>query len=453
MRGRPRRLRIPKGLLVDTAPLKHSRDFRLLFSGQLVSTLGTQLTAVAVPYQVFRITHSSLDVGLASLAQLVPLVVFSMAGGVVADTHDRRRVLMVTELLMAVSSAGLALNGGLAHPELWPLFVLTAAQGGLAGFDRPTFNAAIPRLVPRSDLAAAYALWQVQFQIGIVVGPSVAGLILAGGGVALVYWLDVISFLVSFVSVTMQRPQPPLEQTKRPSVLRSAAEGFSYMRGRQIIQGVYLLDINAMVFGMPRALFPALGLDYFHGGAEAVGFLYAAPGAGALIGALTTGWVNWVRRQGRAVIIAVVLWGAAIALFGLVDVLWIGLVLLALAGWADVVSAVFRNTILQTAIPDHLRGRMSAIQIAVVQGGPRLGDLEAGAVAEGFGSVFSVVSGGVACVVGALALAAALPGFRRQEAPTGLEGEPRSGPPAAGAAPAGGASDGAEPAEGVASLD
>lgn len=410
------------GLLVDMSPIRHSRDFRLLFSGQLVSTLGTQITAVAVPYQVFRITHSSLDVGLVSLAQLIPLVVFSMAGGVVADAHDRRRVLMVTEALMALASTGLAVNGSLHRPALWPLFLLTAAQGGLAGFDRPAFNAAIPRLVPTGELAAAYALWQVQFQIGIVVGPSVAGLVLAGGGVATVYWLDVASFVVSFISVAMQRSQPPLDAGRpdgaaRPSPLRSVAEGFAYLRGRQNIQGVYLLDIDAMVFGMPRALFPALGLDFFHGGAEAVGFLYAAPGAGALVGALTTGWVGAVRRQGRAVIVAVILWGAAIAVFGLVDILWVGLVLLALAGWADVVSAVFRNTILQTAIPDHLRGRLSAIQIAVVQGGPRLGDLEAGAVAEGLGNTFSVVSGGLACVAGALVLAAALPGFRHQEAP------------------------------------
>ena len=186
------------------------------------------------------------------------------------------------------------------------------------------------------------------------------------------------------------------------------------MRRNQIIQFVYLLDIDAMVFGMPRALFPALGLNVFRGGARAVGFLYAAPGAGALIGALTTGWVKQVRRQGRAVIVAVAAWGAAIAAFGVVRVLWVALVLLAAAGWADVLSAVFRNTILQMAVPDGLRGRLSALQIAVVQGGPRLGDLEAGAVAEGFGTTFSVVSGGVACVAGAFLLAAALPAFRRQ---------------------------------------
>ncbi|HEY3809785.1 MAG TPA: MFS transporter [Acidimicrobiales bacterium] len=402
-------------LLVDLEPLRHSRDFRLLFSGQLVSTLGTQLTVVAVPYQVYRITHSSLDVGLVSLAQLGPLLVCSLIGGAVADAHDRRRLLLVTELLLAAVSAGLAINGGLGRPALWPLFVLPAAAGGLAGFDRPAFNASIPGLVPRGDLSAAYALWQVQLQVGTVVGPALAGLVLSGLGLSAVYWLDVASFVVSFASVVALAPQPARHGATRAG-WRSVAEGFAYLRGRQVLQGVYLLDIDAMVFGMPRALFPALGLSFFHGGAQAVGFLFAAPGAGALVGALMTGWVSSIRRQGRAVILAVVVWGTAITLFGLVDILWIALVLLALAGWADVVSAVFRNTILQTAVPDELRGRLSAVQIAVVQGGPRLGDLEAGGVADAFGTSFSVVSGGVACVAGALLLAAALPGFRAQQA-------------------------------------
>jgi predicted MFS family arabinose efflux permease len=406
---------MPGRLLVDTAPLRGSRDFRLLFSGQLVSTMGSQLTAVAVPYQVFRLTGSSLDVGLISLAQLVPLLAMSMVGGVVADTHDRRRVLMATELLLALTSTGLAVNGGLAHPALWPLFALSAAAGGLVGFDRPAFNSAIPRLVAARDLAAAYALWQVQFQVGVVVGPALGGVILAGGGLSTVYWIDVATFVVSFASVTAQRPQRPLGGGLTAPGWRSLREGFAYLRRRQVIQGVYLLDIDAMVFGMPRALFPALGIRAFHGGARAVGFLYAAPGAGALVGALTTGWVASVRRQGRAVIFAVLAWGAAISAFGVVRVLWVALVLLAAAGWADVLSAVFRNTILQTTVPDSLRGRLSAIQIAVVQGGPRLGDLEAGAVADAFGVDFSVVSGGVACMAGALLLAVALPAFRRQD--------------------------------------
>jgi MFS family permease len=407
---------VPRGrLLVDIGPLKHSRDFRFLFSGQLVSTLGTQLTVVAIPYQVYRLTHSSLDVGLVSLAQLVPLMACSLIGGAVADAHDRRRLLLVTELLLAVVSTLLALNARSAQPSLWPLFLLPAVAGGLAGFDRPAFNALIPRLVPTTDLAAAYALWQVQMQVGTVIGPALAGLVLSGVGLSAVYWLDAATFVLSCVSVLGMGPQPPSPGARRPG-WRSILEGFSYVRGRQIIQGVYLLDLNAMVFGMPRALFPALAINVFQGGARTVGLLFAAPGAGALVGALTTGWVNRIRRQGRAVIVAVVIWGCAITLFGLVDVLWVALLLLAVAGWADVVSAVFRNTILQSAVPDRLRGRMSAVQIAVVQGGPRLGDLEAGLVAEAFGATFSVVSGGIACVAGALLLGRALPGFRHQRA-------------------------------------
>ena len=401
-------------LFVDLNPLRHSRDFRLLFWGQLVSTLGTQLTVVAVPYQIYRMTHSSLDVGLVSLTQLGPLLVFSMIGGSVADTHDRRRILMVTELLMAASSAGLAVNGSLEKPALWPLFVLSAASGALAGFDRPAFNASIPRMVFANELSAAYALWQVQLQVGTVVGPAVAGILLSSAGLSTVYWIDVATFVVSFVSVAAMASQTPVAGAGRAG-WKSVLEGARYLKGRQVIQGVFLFDIDAMVFGMPRALFPALGLGAFHGGARAVGFLYAAPGAGALVGALFTGWVNQVRRQGRAVIIAVLLWGLAITVFGLVHVLWVALILLAIAGWSDVVSAVFRNTILQTAIPDSLRGRLSAIQIAVVQGGPRLGDLEAGGVAQALGAEFSVVSGGIACVVGVFLLSALLPGFRNQE--------------------------------------
>ena len=402
-------------LFVDLGPLRRSRDFGILFSGQLVSTLGTQLTVVAVPYQVYRMTHSSLDVGLISLTQLGPLLVFSLIGGSVADSHDRRRILLVTELLMAATSTGLAVNGTVSRPALWPLFALSAASGALAGFDRPAFNASIPRMLPTVDLAAGYALWQVQMQVGIVVGPALAGLLLSGAGLATVYWIDVATFIVSFATVLALRPQPPLGDAGRAG-LKSVAEGLRYLKGRQLIQGVYLLDIDAMVFGMPRALFPALGLGLFHGGASAVGFLYAAPGAGALAGALATGWVGAIRRQGLAVIVCVIGWGAAITAFGLVHVLWLALVLLAVAGWADVVSAVFRNTILQTAIPDHLRGRLSAVQIAVVQGGPRLGDLEAGGVAEALGAQFSVVSGGIACVVGAVLLSFALPGFRDHDA-------------------------------------
>jgi MFS family permease len=374
--------------------------------------LGSQLTTVAVPYQVYRLTHSSFDVGLVSLAQLLPLIFGSLIGGSMADVFDRRRLLFVVEALMAASSAGLALNADFG-PALWPLFLLPALNAALSGCDGSTRNTVIPNMVERSQVPAANAMFQALFQLGGVVGPATGGLLLAGAGVRFVYWVDVATFGAALAAVVAIAPQRPAEKGHPPG-LRSVLEGFRFVRGRQAIQGAYVIDINAMVFGMPRALFPALATTVFRGGASTVGFLYAAPGAGALLGALTTGWVGRVRRQGRAVIIAVMVWGVAITIFGLVQWLPAALVLLAVAGWADVISAVFRNTIIQMAVTDALRGRLLGLQTAVVTGGPRLGDFESGAVAAGFGDGASVVSGGLACVVGALVIAALMPGFRRQ---------------------------------------
>ena len=415
MTGRGRSL--ARRLLIDVTPLRRSRDFRALILGQMIMVLGNQLTAVAVPYQVYQLTRSSLDVGLVSLVQLIPLVLGSLIGGSVVDAVDRRLLLIVVELLMAGSSAGLAVNADLSS-ALWPLFLLPALTAGLTGFDSAARNAMVPTMVRRSEVSTANAMFQALFQLGAVAGPAAAGLLLAGAGIRFVYWLDVASFGVSVLAVFLISAQPPAGDGHRPG-LRSIAEGFRFVRGRQAIQGAYLIDINAMVFGMPRALFPALATTVFGGGASTVGFLYAAPGAGALIGALTTGWVSRVRRQGLAVIIAVIAWGLAITGFGLVSWLPAALALLAVAGWADVISAVFRNTIIQLAVTDALRGRLSGLQMAVVAGGPRVGDFEAGTVATAFGATTSVVSGGLACIAGALVLARVLPGFRRQRAADG----------------------------------
>jgi Transmembrane secretion effector len=412
--------RAARRLFIDLTPLRRSRDFRRLISGELVSVLGTQLTTVAVPYQVYQLTHSSLDVGLVSMTQLAPLIAGSLLAGSVVDAMDRRRVLMLAQVLMAACSAGLAINTDLGT-ALWPLFVLPALAAGFSGLDSAGRNAMLPNMVRRSEVSTANAIFQALFQLGTVVGPAVAGLLLAGAGVRFVYWLDVASFGVALLSVFLISPQPAGEAGHRPG-LRSILEGLRFVRGRQAIQGAYLIDINAMVFGMPRALFPALATTLFGGGASTLGFLYAAPGAGALAGALTTGWVSRVQRQGLAVIVAVIAWGAAITGFGLVSWLPLALVLLAAAGCADVISAVFRSTILQLAVPDALRGRLAGLQIAVVTGGPRIGDLEAGAVAAGFGDTASVVSGGLACIAGALLLARLLPGFRHQRTDPGQPG-------------------------------
>jgi MFS family permease len=420
-------------LFADIAPLRDSADFRRLYTGQLISFLGSQLTIVAVPYQVFRLTRSSFQVGLVSLAQLGPLLVGSLVGGAAADRMDRRRLIMAMQVAQALTSVGLALNVVHGLGALWPIYGATAVAAGLSGVDRPARSASVPNVVDRAQLAAAYALWQVLLQVGAVAGPALAGVLLARFGLAPLYWLDAVSFGAALVAVGRMGPLPPggpetAETTGAPMLEGSPApespgprrgsvfEGVRYARRRQELVGVFVIDLDAMIFGLPRAVFPALAENVFRGGPTTYGLLSAAPGAGALVGALTTGWVASVRRQGMAVLAAVAVWGLAMTGFGLVHWLWLGLLLLAVGGAADVISAVFRNTILQTIVPDRLRGRLSALQIAVVSGGPRLGDAEAGAAAAVGGARFAVVSGGLACLAGVVAVAAWLPRFRAFDA-------------------------------------
>ncbi|CAA9242940.1 MAG: hypothetical protein AVDCRST_MAG20-1836 [uncultured Acidimicrobiales bacterium] len=399
-------------ILLDVTPLRASPDFRLLWTGQLVSVIGRQVTTVAVPFQVFQLTGSSLMVGLVSAAQLGPLLACSLIGGSVADAVDRRRLMLVMQVLLGVTSVGLAVNASLGRPHVWPLFVLTAVSAGLSAMDSPTRSASIPTIVGLDQVPAALALNQSLFQTATVVGPAVAGVLIGAVGVGAAYWLDAATFAFAAATVWRLRPLPPHGGGTRAGIA-SILEGLRFLRGRRALQGTFVIDVNAMVFGMPRALFPALGTGLFGGGAATVGLLYAAPGAGALVGALTTGWVSSVRRQGRAVVVAVIVWGAAIAAFGAVSWLPLALVLLAVAGAADVVSAVFRNTILQLSVPDRLRGRLSSVHIGVVTGGPLLGDAEAGAVAAVTTPRVAVVSGGLACVAGAVVVARLLPELAR----------------------------------------
>jgi MFS family permease len=408
--------RLRRHVLVDVSPLRRSRDLRCLVAGQLLSTLGAQLTMVAVAYQVYALTRSSLDVGLVSLAQVLPLIAGALLGGSLADAVDRRRVLLGAQMVTLLCSAGLAVNAD-AGPVLWPLFALPAVAAGFTAATESGLSAILPNLVRRSEVASVNAMFQALFQVGQVAGPAMAGLLLAGSGVRFVYWIDAASTAAAIVATFLIGPQPPKEGASHPPGLRSIVTGLRYLRGQPVVQGAYLIDINATVFGMPRAVFPALAATVFGGGASTLGFLYAAPGLGALLGALSTGWVHRVRRQGRAVILAVLVWGAAITCFGLVRWMPAALALLAVAGWADVISAVFRGTILQLTVPDALRGRLMGLQMAAVTGAPRVGDAESGAVAAAFGSVTSVVSGGLACIGGALLLARLLPAFRHQETP------------------------------------
>jgi MFS family permease len=407
---------MPRGrVLADLTPLRTSRDYRLMFIGQVTSNIGRQVTVVAIPIQVFGITHSSLAVGLVGLASLPPLIGFSLASGSLSDAFDRRRLLLAMQFVLAGTSAALALNAGVGHPALWPLYVFGALSAGFSGADMQTRNAIVPRLVPRDQLPAAAALNQIVWQVGFVVGPSLAGLVIGNVSLAAAYWIDVGTFVVAFSTALLMRPLPPEGGGTRAG-LASIVEGLRFLKGRRVLVSTFVIDIDAMVFGMPSALFPAIGTTVFGGGAQTVGFLYAAPGAGALVGALFSGWVGGVRRQGLAVVVAVVVWGLAIAAFGVAPWLPLALIFLAVAGAADVVSAVFRNTILQLSVPDAFRGRLSGVHIAVVAGGPRLGDAEAGAVAALTTPRISVVSGGLACIAGALVIARLVPEFARYDA-------------------------------------
>ena len=415
-----------RGLVLDVSPLRESRDFRLLTAGQLVSMMGRQVTLVASSFQVYALTGSTFLVGLLSLGQLGPLLFCSLLGGSLADAMDRRKLLLIVQVLMAATSGGLALNAMAGRPSVWPIFACTAVSAALSAVDSPTRSAMVPGLVRAEKFPAAAALNQILFTATFAVGPLVAGVLIAEVDLAAAYWVDVASFGGAILALWAMAPSLPIGGTTKLG-FASVAEGFRYLRGRQALQGTFVVDVNAMVFGMPRALFPEMAVRTFGGGGVVFGLLNAAPAVGGLVAALSSGWVSRVERQGRAVLLAVAGWGLAMTLFGATSVLPLALVMLALAGAADVVSAVFRNTILQLSVPDRLRGRLSAVHIAVVTGGPRLGDAESGTVAALAGTQVSAVSGGLACLAGVGLIARLMPALGRwtpDDAVTSVTGVP-----------------------------
>ena len=409
---------------VDITPLRRFPQYRRLWTGYAVRQLGAQLTVTTVIYQVYTITHSNLAVGYISLAQLFPAVLAPMVGGAIADAMDRRKLLVITAVLMALCAVGLALNSLGTHPMLWPLYVLSGASWGLNGIDGPTRTAVQMALVDKESFVAANVLRQLLQQISLVAGPSVAGLLIAALSPHLdwVYWIDVISTLGALQAVLRLDPLPPQGGGRRFS-LSSIQEGFAFLRGRRIIQACFYADLNATILGLPTSLFPYMAFTHFHGGAKTYGLLMAAPGIGALLGSVLSGWTARVMHQGRAVLLAIGIWGAALAAFGVVPWLGAGVVLVGIAGWADVISATFRNTIIQVETPDQLRGRLTSISSSVVQGGPRLGNLEAGLVAAVSSAPISIVSGGLGCVAGAFLLARFIPQFSKYSLATAVHEE------------------------------
>jgi hypothetical protein len=373
------------------------------------------MTSVAVAVQVYSLTHSSLAVGLTGLFVAVPLITMGLLGGSFADAVDRRKLVLVTSSLLAVVSLVFAVQALLDLRQLWLLYSLIALESCLFALDAPARWTFVPRLLPSTQIPAAAALVQLSFQVSLIAGPLLAGVIIAAAGLQTAYVIDAASFAFAFYGVLRLRSMPP-QGGGTPSGLRAVVEGLQFVRSQPVLTMVLLVDINGTVFGMPRALFPAFAETHFGGGAQTVGLLYAAPAIGGLLDAAFSGPLSHVRRQGFAVLIAIAVWGAAIAGFGLMSLLWAAVVLLAGAGAADVVNGVFRSTILQVNTPDALRGRVSGVGFVVGAGGPRLGDVEAGAVAAITSPVISAVSGGLACVLGVVLLGLAVPALARYDA-------------------------------------
>ena len=406
-------LAVLRRVAVDVTPLRQSRPFRRLWFGTGISAIGSQITTVAIPFQVYELTHSTLLVGALGGAALVPLLTVPLYGGAVADAVDRRRLLLLSDLALAVVSLGLVANALLPSPSVPFLFVGEVLSTAAYGFQRPARNAITPALVPPGMLTPAIAVEDAIFNLAHVGGPAAGGVLIAVVGFAGAYAVDVATFAASLVAIWLLPRVPVAPDADRPSI-RSIVAGFRYVRAKPVLLGIFVVDSNAMLFGMPSALFPAFA-EQLGGGASLVGLLYAAPYAGALAASLLSGWVSHLRRQGVGVCLAAGSWGAAMAFAGLAQPVWLVLVLLAVAGAADYVSAVLRSTILLTATPDSLRGRLSGIELAQVASTPALGNVEAGVVASLTSVRFSIASGGVLTVIGTIATALALPALVRYD--------------------------------------
>jgi MFS transporter, ENTS family, enterobactin (siderophore) exporter len=403
-------------IAIDVAPLREGRDFRLLFTGRFVSMAGNAVATTAANWQVYGLTRSSLAVGMLTLANSAGMFTGLLAGGMLADRHDRRTLMLVSRAPLALVAALLTINSLLPHPALWAVYLLVLLAGALSGVGSPASTAAVPALVGTDRLAAAAALNAMGSQLGNLGGPALAGALIAGPGLAACYAIDAACFAIFGLTIWFIRPLPPTVRAGRPG-LRSMAQGLRHVRHNAVVGGMLAVDTSAMIFGMPASLFPAIAREHFHGGSATFGLLAAAPGIGAMLGAATSGWTGRLRRPGIVVIVAGLAWGAAIVGFGLSGSLVIALAFLALAGMADLISEVLRNALLQHYTPDELRGRVSSLYLAQVTTAPSLGNVEAGLVAQLFSVGISVVSGGLACVAGALVLGAINPALRRARLP------------------------------------
>jgi MFS family permease len=409
-RGRPR----GRAWAIDTAPLQNA-NYRRLFWGVAATMLGQQMTLVAVPFQVYELTRSSLLVGVTSIVALIPLIVFGLLGGAIADAMDRRRLMLITSVGAAVTSALLALQALLpGGGNLALLWILTAFVSGFSAVNQPTRSAVIPAIVGPAGVPAANALAMTVRQVGVIVGPLLAGVLIGLGELFLAYAVDALGFLVAALLLRGLPSLPPIGVVgplRLRAAVRGVGEGFAFLRTQPVLLMTFVVDIIAMVFAWPQAVFPELSQTRFADSPNSLGWLFAGISIGALVMGLTSGWVSRVDRQGAVVLWAIAVWAVAIIGFGLSPSLWLAVLCLAVAGAGDMVSAVLRSSMLQLAAPDAMRGRMQGVFIVVVAGGPRLGDLRAGAVASAASVSVAMVSGGVIVIVAMAAVALLVPSF------------------------------------------
>lgn len=410
-------------LLPDVTPLRgpQARGFRAMFASRTVAYLGSQAAEVALIVQAQRITGSPLVVGTLGLAELVPLVVFGLYGGVLADRFDRRALMRLCEPGLAACALLLLVNALLPHPLLWPLYVISALMMALASLQRPAFEAATARLAGRDQITAASAVMSLTVNASVLVGSSLGGVLAASPGPWLVYALDAAGFVVSFALLGRLPKLPPVIEggpgpagTARRQALREIAVGLRYAVSRRDLLGSYLTDLSAMIFAYPNAMLPFLAAQLH--APWSTGLMFAAPSAGALVVSATSGWMPRIRRHGLAIGLAAAGWGAAMSLVGLAPDVWVALGCLVVAGGCDQCSGVFRDAMWMQSIPDHLRGRMAGIELLSYAAGPPTGQLRSGAVAAVTSVRFSLVSGGLACIAGAGLVLTALPAFRRYHA-------------------------------------
>ena len=400
-------------LFVDTTPLRVSRDFRRLWAGQAVSAVGTNVSMAALPYQVFHRTGSSFAVGLLGLAELGPMLLFALVGGAFADSIDKRRLLLGVSVSAMACSLVLAVNASFDQPQVWVLFVVGAISSGVRAMGFPVMRSLLPLLLEPKHRPAAFALQSIYGSFSMMAGPAVGGLIIGAFGLTTAYGADVVSFIIALTVFAGIAPSPPVEGAASASPM-SIVDGLRFLKGHSVIMSIFAVDLLAMVFGMPRALFPAL-TDRLGGGPGLYGLLLSSVAAGAFVASVGSGWTARVHRQGRAVLVCVTVWGLSIAAAGFSHSAALVLVLFACAGGADMISGVYRSTIAADLTPDDMRGRVSGVEFAVYAGGPVLGDVEAGLVGGVAGVPFAIVSGGLACVAGAAVFGLAVRSFARYE--------------------------------------